>query len=189
MNDPLLDVLVRDLRAQKTKVDELYLRERSLVSNPGTTLNLPIGAATLASATQVFVQTHHDAISFADAATQSAYWSLKLPPGWAGRNLTARLVWAPSSTNTGDCRWVIALYLQKAGTTLSASAEDADTSVQAGNGTADRPQVHTNGGTLSLANFAEGDSLSFRVARTGADAGDTFTGDARLLAVELVVTG
>ncbi len=150
-------------------------------------LSLMPGAAVLDAATLVVVQTVHQAISYADAANQNAYWSFRLPAGWAGRTLAVRLFWAPSSTNGGDCRWACQAWVQQSGTTLSSVATVGDQSVSTANGTTDRAQVHT--ATFALAGFNEGDAMSFRVLRTGANAADTFTGAARLLSVELSVVG
>lgn len=151
-------------------------------------INLPVDASQLITATRVFVQTHHTAISYADAATQAAYWSVKLPAGWPGRSMVVRLLWAPSSTNAGNCLWSVETYLQHAGTTLSSSAVETKNSAETANGTADRPQLATMA-AHSLSNFAAGDGLLLRVARLGANGLDTFTGAAQLLAVELVITG
>jgi hypothetical protein len=141
----------------------------------------------LSSATSVFVQTHHTAISFADAATQSAYWSVKLPPGWHNRTLVVKILWAPSTTNGGDCLWSTDYYKQVAGTTLSSTATETDNVASTANGTADRPQAATIASyNLSL---AAGDAIVLRISRAGANGLDTFTGAARLLAVELSVVG
>jgi hypothetical protein len=147
-----------------------------------------VDASQLSSATRVFVQTHHTAISYADAGTQAAYWSFKLPLGWPGRSMVVRLLWAPSSTNGGNCLWSVETYLQQAGTTLSSSPVETKNEPATANGTADRPQLTTMA-AHSLASFAAGDAALLRVARLGANGLDTFTGAARLLAVELSVVG
>lgn len=150
-------------------------------------LNLPIGAAELDTATRVVVASVHHTVSLADAAIQSANWSLVVPPGWPGRTLTSRCLWAPSSTNTGSARLFAQTYLQRAGTTLSASATTETVVTQAAAGTADRPQLVTL--SMSLSAYQAGDALTFRLGRTGAHADDTFTGAVRLVAVELSVVG
>lgn len=149
---------------------------------------LPMGAALLATPTVVAVQTNHLALSFPDAADHFAYWSIMLPPGWAGRNMLVRFLWAPSTTNTGACSWHVAYHLQKAGATLSATAVNTSQTDQAANGTADRPQSVATG-SLSLSTFADGDGLSIRIGRLGTHVNDTFTGAARLLSAELSVVG
>ena len=155
-----------------------------------STINLAVGAAILSGATNVAVQTHHQAISFADAAVQSAYWSLWLPPGWAGRTLVVKMLWAPSTTNTGTVFWLANIYREAAGVTLTNVADDFLSAAPAGNGTADQPQAVTWTGALGLTAFAAGEALSLEIRRNGTDAGfDTFTGAARLLALELSVTG
>jgi hypothetical protein len=151
-------------------------------------VNLPVDAAQLSSATSVLVQTHHTAISYADAATQSAYWSFRLPPGWAGRTMVVKILWAPSTTNNGDCLWSTDYFKQVAGTTLSSTATETDNVVSTASGTADRPQAATIA-SYSLAALATGDAIVLRISRAGANGLDTFTGAARVLAVELSVVG
>lgn len=154
------------------------------------TVSLPLGAAELSGATRVFVQTNHPSISFADAADQSAYWTFKLPPGWPGRIMSLRLLWAPSSTNTGNCLWQPLIYRQATGVTLLSTSTDFLTTLSAGNGVADRAQLVTAwSGDLDLAGFADGECLSLRLLRPATNVLDTFTGAARLLALELSVVG
>lgn len=158
---------------------------RGYTVHPGDRVNLPIDASQLITATRVFVQTFHSAINLADAADNYAQWSFKLPVGWAGLTCTLRVRWAPSTTNTGDCLITTGFYRQADGVTLSSSATTASNAATAANGTADRPQLETR--THSLSGYADGDSVVVQVGRAGANILDTFTGAARLLAVELSV--
>jgi hypothetical protein len=151
-------------------------------------LNLPVitghrpGTAVIAT-----VATNTYALGLPNAATPTAVWSLKLPPGWAGRTLAVNFHWAPSTTNGGNCVFFAEAYLIQDAATVSAAATVSGTVVSAGTGTVDRAAIAAI--TLSLASFAEGDALSFRFGRLGNDAGDTFTGQANVLALELSVVG
>lgn len=151
-------------------------------------VNLPVDGSQLSGATRVFVQTHHTALSFADGSTQSAYWSLLLPPGWAGRTLLVRGLWAPSTTAAGSVLWSTEYYPQGAGVTLSATAAETDNVATAAGGVADRAQA-VSLAAFVLSGLALGDGLVLRVSRAGANGLDTFTGAARLLALELSVVG
>lgn len=154
-------------------------------------VNLPVDASQLSGATRVFVQTHHTAISYADGSTQSAYWSFKLPPGWAGRTVAVKILWAPSSTASGNVLWSTDYFLQHAGTPASSTATETDNVASAAPGVADQPVAATVA-SFTLSGAVDGDAIVLRISRAGANALDTFnTGSpaARLLAVELSVTG
>jgi hypothetical protein len=152
-------------------------------------LHLGLGEAELVGApTRVAVVTNHRAISYADAADTYAAWTFILPRGWAGRNMVAKILWAPSTTNTGNCLWQFLGYRIATGITLLATTAVAVNEVQAGNSVADRAQLLTTG-NMSLSAFAEGEGMTFQLQRGGTNGLDTFTGAARLLAIELSVVG
>lgn len=148
-------------------------------------VSLTIEAALLITATHVTVQTFHRAINFANAADSYAMWNLMLPRGWGGRPLVARLLWAPSSTNTGNCTLQVVYFRQVAGTTLTAVADGSTSVSSTANGTVDRPQAVTFAAMPTVSILADGDALTFGLIRPDAAAPDTFTGAARVLAVEL----
>lgn len=152
-----------------------------------TGASLPIGGAILLTATIVTVQTNHRAINMPDAASTQAFWSFRLPPHWAGKTLTANVLWAPSSTNTGNALVSVAIYRQAVGVTLSSVAAGSGGGLQVPNGVADRPQLLT--ASISLSAFSEGEAVSFRIQRLGSDGTDTFTGAVQILAVQLSAIG
>jgi hypothetical protein len=139
------------------------------------------------SATRIFVQTYHPAINMPDAATSEATWTIRLPRGWAGRTLTVDVHWSPSTTNTNNAVLQVNAWLQRPGTTLTAVATAAAQVTAAANGTVDRPQLSTF--ALTLASFAEDDSIVLMVTRLGTAGADTFTGAVQVHAVEASVVG
>lgn len=152
-----------------------------------TGASLPIGGAVLLTATMVTVQTSHRAINLPDAAITAAFWSFVLPPGWAGKTLTVKALWAPSTTNTGNALLAASIFRQAVGVTLSSVATASSGGLQVPNGVADRPQLFTV--SVSLAAFSEGEALSLALVRLGTDGTDTFTGAAQILNVQLSIIG
>lgn len=151
-------------------------------------LNLPVitghrpGSAVVAT-----VATNSYALGLPDAATPSAVWSVTLPPGWAGRTLTVNIHWAPSTTAAGNVTFFTEVYRIRDGVTMSASATASDNVSSAATGVINNVQFAAT--SISLADFAEGDALTFRFGRSGNDVNDTFTGQANVLAIELSVVG
>jgi hypothetical protein len=128
-------------------------------------------------------------VQFADGGDAFRHYHFFLPPGWAGRTLTVRIMWAPTSTSTGNCRWQVLTKRFAPGTTIDSATTTLTNIDSAGSGVVDRPNGTTPSTTMSLSAYAEGDAMEFRVGRLGTDGSDTFTGAANLLAIELSVVG
>lgn len=152
------------------------------------TLNLPIQAAWPLSATLSSILTYHRTLNFADAADQIAMWNFKLPLGWGGRSMVPRLLWAPNSTNTGNCLWFSFFLKQVASVTMDATWIASGSALSAGPGVTNRAAAVTLP-AMSLSTISDGDGITFGIFRNGVGATDTFTGVGLLVSVELSVVG
>ena len=124
-----------------------------------------------------------------DATTsETAYWTTVVPQGWTG-TITAVITYAMASATSGGVAFDVAL---EALTTGDATDTDAATSFDTVNGGSDAAVPGTAGYmeqiTITLTNadsMAAADLVRVSVARDVADAADTATGDAYLLAIEI----
>ena len=137
------------------------------------------------AATPAAFATNWLALPLPDAASTFVYYTLFLPPGWSGRTLTMKVMWAPSSTNTGNVLWQFITKDLIAGTTTTSGVTTSSTATSAGPGTTDMPVLVS--ATATLAGVVTGDAVQVRIARVGGDAADTFTGTANFIALLLSV--
>lgn len=121
-----------------------------------------------------------------DASTQEgANFRGVLPSHYAAGGLTLDLFWMATSATSGDVKWDAAYEEQDAGNNdLDSDAfGTAGTQTTTTNGTSGKVTKSTI--TISHANMgspAAGDPFRLRVRRVAADAADTMSGDAELLA-------
>lgn len=123
-------------------------------------------------------------LDFDDATKESAAFAGIMPEAASlGSGLKIRLHWMATSATSGDVRWEVAL--ERSTTDLDSDSFDT---VQTG--------ATTTSGTSGIAVVTEitlttidsvtaGDLFRLRVARDAANAADTMTGDAELVAVEV----
>jgi hypothetical protein len=121
-----------------------------------------------------------------DAATaEDAVFVGVIPEGAVlTSGIIVRLSWAATSATSGDCRWLV--DIEKT-TGHDIDADGFDTAVAGTTTTAAASgEVNTTAITITtIDSVAAGDAFRVRVRRDAADAGDTMTGDAELVAVEL----
>lgn len=127
-------------------------------------------------------------LDFDANANETSYFSSVLPKHYAGGSLACRLHWMATSATSGNVRWSVAFErLEAAGPDLDAN--DFQTAAEA-NGTANATSGKLTVTTLTLTTLdgaVAGDAFRIAVSRVANDAtNDTMTGDAELLAVELV---
>lgn len=130
----------------------------------------------------------HLVLDFDASTNESIYFTSVLPKHYAGGQLACRLHWMATSATSGNVRWSAAFErLEAGGPDLDAT--DFQTAVQA-NGAANGTSGKLTVTTLTLAaldSAAAGDAFRIGIGRVANDAtNDTMTGDAELLAVELV---
>jgi hypothetical protein len=120
-----------------------------------------------------------------DAATkESAVFASVIPEGASlGSGVAISIFWMATSATSGACRWEVAI--ERGNTDLDADSFDT---VQVGTTTTSGTSGIPNKTTITLTTIdsvVAGDFFRLRVARDAADAADTMTGDAELLAVEV----
>lgn len=130
----------------------------------------------------------HVVLDFDADANETAYFAAVLPKHYAGGNLACKLHWMATSATSGNVRWSAAFErLEANGPDLdSAGFQTAAEANGAANATSGKLTVTTL--TLTALDGAvAGDAFRIAVTRVATDGtNDTMTGDAELLAVELV---
>jgi hypothetical protein len=139
---------------------------------------------TRASSTTIDTTVHMPEWSFPTNLNKKLGAMSVMPDDWNGdvATVTVEYVWAPSTTDTGNCLWwgnLTGINTLSAGQTTSATFNG----VQAANGTIRASQRYKN--TAHMNSVVAGDPIFVFVQRRGADASDTFTGAALLLSVSV----
>jgi hypothetical protein len=122
-----------------------------------------------------------------DAGTdESAVFGAILPRHYGGGGLSVILHWMATSATTGNVKWNAAI--ERMNTDLDSDSFAADqTATTTTTGTAGivttTTITFTNGAQMD--SLATGEPFRLRVTRDANDAGDTMTGDAELLRVEV----
>lgn len=121
-----------------------------------------------------------------DAATDEAAVFVGVIPEGAvlTSGIIVRLSWAATSATSGDCVWLV--DIEKT-TAHDIDADGYDTAVSGTTTTSGTSGVvNTTAITVTtIDSVAAGDAFRVRVRRDADDAGDTMTGDAELIAVEV----
>ena len=120
-----------------------------------------------------------------DAATAENGIFIGIMPEAAslGSGLIVRLHWMATSATSGDCRWSVAF--ERMNTDLDSDSFDTAVATNATtNGTSGIPTV-TAITVTTIDGITAGDAFRVRVQRDAANAGDTMTGDAELIALEI----
>ena len=123
-------------------------------------------------------------LDFDDAATESAVFVGTIPEAASlGSGLIVRLHFMATTATSGNVRWSVAF--ERSNTDLDADSFDTATAATvATNGTSGIVTVSAITCT-TIDSVTAGDLFRVRVQRLGADAADTMTGDAELVAVEV----
>jgi hypothetical protein len=123
-------------------------------------------------------------LDFDDAATKSAVFVGTIPEAASlGSGLIVRLHFMATTATSGNVRWSVAF--ERSNTDLDADSFDTATAATvATNGTSGIVTVSAITCT-TIDSVTAGDLFRVRVQRLGADAADTMTGDAELVAVEI----
>lgn len=130
----------------------------------------------------------HVVLDFDADANETVYFESVMPKHYAGGSLAMKLHWMATSATSGNVRWSAAFErLEANGPDLDAN--DFQTAAAA-NGAANATSGKLTVTTLTLTALdgaAAGDAFRIAVTRVANDGtNDTMTGDAELLAVELV---
>lgn len=162
-----------------------------IVLLPGATLP-PLLANPAGYASAAGTNSPVEFLTFDAATEQSAFWAFIMPSDYAGGDITVTFLWNAASGTANGVVW---------GASLLAVTPNTDSgSIEAESfGTEDVSAADTHLGTTAkrlhsisctltgaeLDSVAAGDWCQFRARRKVADAADTMTGNAQLVAVEL----
>jgi len=134
----------------------------------------------------------HLVLDFDDTTEETINFETFVPRNYAAGGITATVHWMATSATSGDVVWGISFERHLAGT----DDLDADSfgSEQTATGTANAASgvitataiASTNGSQID--SIAVGDHIRVKIARKAAAGGDTMTGDAELIGVELKET-
>lgn len=132
---------------------------------------------------------NHLVLDFDAATSESVFFSVTLPQHYAGGGITVYIHWAATTATSGDCVWGV--QFERIGE--GQQDIDADGFATAATVTATAPATSGNVDIASLAfangaaidSLAVGEMFRIKVYRDAAVGGDTMTGDAELIAVEL----
>ena len=123
-------------------------------------------------------------LDFDDATKESAVFPAVIPEGASlGSGLVIRIIWMATSATSNACRWEVSL--ERGNTDLDSDSFDTvATAATTTNGTSGIVSV-TEITLTTIDSVAAGELYRLRVARDAANAADTMTGDAELVAVEV----
>jgi hypothetical protein len=143
------------------------------------------GAATLD------LRNSHPVLDFDAAAAEDAIFGAILPRHYAGGGLTVILTWMATSATSGDVKWNAAIERDDSGTDLDAdsfaSAQTTTTTAPATSGAPITTSIAFTSGA-QMDSLAVGEKFRLKVTRDAAAGGDTMTGDAEILAIEIKET-
>ncbi len=167
----------------------------SLILQPGSAV-LPDGSAS--NAAPAMARTKSSATApgvyflklLFDATTEEwCCWQFRMPADYAS-GLTAKVQYAMASATSGGVAWDVRVSATSDGDSVDVDAQDF-ASANVGTATVPGTAGYLDEVSVTLTNadsVAAGDFVVIRVARAVADAADTATGDAELLAVALEYT-
>jgi hypothetical protein len=125
-----------------------------------------------------------------DASTDEfAQFSVAFPKSWNEGTVTYQVFWTPSSTNTGNCLYLLAGVSCGDSDTIDIAYGTPATITDAGIGTVEDQQVSAVSSAITIAGSPAVDQQTyFQLQRNASSGSDTFTGDARVLGVKLFFT-
>jgi hypothetical protein len=125
-----------------------------------------------------------------DASTDEfAQFSVAFPKSWNEGTITYQVYWTPSSTNTGNCLYLLAGVAIGDGDTIDVSYGTPVTITDAGIGTVEDQQVSAVSSAVTIAGSPAVDQQTyFQLQRNASSGSDTFTGDARVLGIKIFFT-
>ncbi|MEI6091939.1 MAG: hypothetical protein WCR42_15905, partial [bacterium] len=119
--------------------------------------------------------------------TRSVYFEVQMPHSWVGgtSKIYPHVHWAPTTTNTGTCRWVFEYtWVDINGTFGTSTTYVMDGA--ASSGTAWKHYIVGAGGiTPSGTQGGVSTMMICRLYREGGNAADTYTGNACLIAFDI----
>jgi hypothetical protein len=135
----------------------------------------------------------HPTLEFLAGADNAAIFGGMLPRNYSGNGITLTLVWMAASATSGNARWLCDWERLQNNTTNAGSDAFDGADAQAVNSAAPGTSGIVTYQTLAFTNaqiggLMAGEAFRLRVKRNGSNGGDTMTGNAQLLRVEVKET-
>jgi hypothetical protein len=128
-------------------------------------------------------------LDFDASTSEFAQFAVTFPKSWDLGTVTFIPTWSPSNTDTGNCIWSLSGLSVAEGETADTAFSGAQTSIDAGIGTVEDIQMGPVSSAITIAGtIADGNQVFFQLERDADNGSDTFTGDARLLGIQLFYT-
>ena len=128
-------------------------------------------------------------LDFDASTSEFAQFAITFPKSWDLGTVTFIPTWSPSNTDTGDCLWSLSGLSVAEGETADTAFSAPQTSLDAGIGTVEDIQMGPESSAITIAGTkADGNQVFFQLERNADDGTDDFTGDARLLGIQLFYT-
>ncbi|MBI4164305.1 MAG: hypothetical protein HY508_01065, partial [Acidobacteria bacterium] len=125
-------------------------------------------------------------LTFADAATSSAYTNFRLPSDWTG-NVDLTLLYTGDTNSANNIVWQPAESCVADGEDLLAASFTTTTSATGAGPTTAGQRKSLDFSSMTMTGCAAGETMFLRIQRLGADGSDAYTGVAQLLAVEMTI--
>ncbi len=123
-------------------------------------------------------------LDFNDTGTSSAIFVAIMPEGASlASGLIISLRWMATSATSGNVRWSVSL--ERCNTDLDSDSFDSAVAATATTNGTSGIATTTDITVTTIDSITAGDLFRLRVQRLGADAADTMSGDAELIAVEI----
>ena len=157
---------------------------------PATAFYLPTtNPADAASVETTALRPELKVLDFDAGTAQYAQFAIAMPKSWNLSTVTYQVFWSPSNTNTDDCIFGLQGVSCSEGDTTDVVFGSAVEVTDAGIGTIEDIQMSAVSGPITIAGSpADNDQTFFQLYRDAADAGDDFTGEARVLGIKLFYT-
>lgn len=136
---------------------------------------------------QLTLSNRRPVLAFDAATDETAYWTFAAPQGFTG-TVTAVITYAMASATSGNIYWQAALEAITDGDATDTDAATSFDTANSGNGAVPGTAGYIDQITITMTNadsVAAGDYVRLSVNRDADAGGDTATGDALLLSVEL----
>lgn len=164
------------------------------MASGNTLLTIPVPANEPPGSNYATLDTRngHPVLDFDAATSESAIFTCVLPRTYAGGGLTVYVHWAATSATSGDVVWNVAVERigegqQDLDADGFATAQAVTATAPATSGNVDIAAVTFTAGA-QMDSLAVGEAFRLKVTRNAADAGDTMTGDAELVGIEVKET-
>ena len=128
-------------------------------------------------------------LDFDASTSEFAQFAITFPKQWNLGTITFIPTWTPGNTDTGDCIWSLSGLSVAEGETIDTVFSGAQTSTDAGIGTVEDIQMGPASSAITIAGtIADGNQVFFQIERDADNGSDSFTGDARLLGLQIFYT-